>query len=447
MSFLKDLAANLAALPGRAWRELRPGARDAELGPRYRRSLYFHLHPPRVSTRALRFRTTFALGMTSLSLFVVLVLTGVVLMLYYEPSTAAAYQSVQDIQYAVFFGATVRAMHRWAGHALVLCMFLHFVRVAFSGAWRRRELNWFIGLGSGTMVLGLAFTGYLLPWDQLSYWAVRVSTGMLDQWGALGRMIGRLALGGEEITSATLLRFYTLHVAILPAGLALLLLVHFWRIRRDGGLATESPVPPEETLPSWPHLVLREAGLALLVSALVLGAAMLWPAPLGVPLDPSTPSNPEKAPWYFLGFQEMVSHSATAGALVFPLVLVVGLSLFPWLDREDRAPGRLGGDRRVRAAVLLCTLVAVATMVVSEIFFDTGVESGWRELLSPTAVVVMVACLAFFTCGLIANSSRAAVLGWLTVMLVALVGFTLVGLCRGPDWGFYWPWEAWPGGS
>lgn len=444
MSFLRQLLAALVALPKRLPHDLRPGTGEANP---VRRSLLFHLHPPRVTLRALRPTTTFGLGIISLTLFAILCLSGAVLMLYYQPAAESAYQSVQDIEYAVFFGGTVRAMHRWAGHALVLCLLLHFGRVAFSGAWRRRELNWLIGLGLGALMLGLAFTGYLLPWDQLSFWAVRVSIGMLEQWGAPGRWAAQLLLGGEQITSATLLRFYALHVALLPAMLAGLLLLHIWRIRRDGGLAVESCSAPEPTLPAWPHLVLREASLALLVTALVLGAAMLWPAPLGAPPDPSTPANPEKAPWYFLAFQEMVSHSATAGALVFPLCMGLGLFLLPWLDREDAAVGRLGGHRRTRQAIVFSALGAASVLAVSTWLWNSSAAAGWREIFSPTACLLALSWCAFFVGGVVTGSSRAAVLGWLTVLLVALVGFAFVGFCRGPDWVFYWPWEAWPGGS
>ncbi len=177
------LLANLVALPANLREGFRPGAgQEGEtLAARMRRGFLFHLHPVEVTVRALAPATTLGLGLISLTLLLALVSSGLLLMVYYVPTPGAAHGSVQDIEYAVAFGSFVRAVHRWAAHAIVLVAFLHLLRVFFTGAYFRRELNWTIGLGMFLCILGLAFTGYLLPWDQRSFWAVSVTANLLDQ--------------------------------------------------------------------------------------------------------------------------------------------------------------------------------------------------------------------------------------------------------------------------
>jgi quinol-cytochrome oxidoreductase complex cytochrome b subunit len=441
-AFIKEVLENKRKLLSRLPGELHPGA-GKEPGPQ--RNLFLHLHPARVYRQSLRFSATFGLGVISITLLLVLGATGVLLMFFYQPSATEAYQSIQDIQYAVPWGRVVRAMHRWAGHALVACVFLHFLRVAFSAAWRRRELNWVIGLGQGALVLGLAFTGYLLPWDQLSYWAVRVVSGMLDNFAAPGRWLKQLLLGSDEVGPAALLRFYTLHVALLPAVLLTLALLHIWRIRRDGGLAREKQLPPEELVPTWPPLILREAVLAAAAVLAVFAAAIFLPAPLGQPLDYTTPSNPEKAPWYFLGLQEMLSHSAIWGGVVFPLLFLLLLLFLPWLDRADEGVGALGASRRLRLLIAASAGLAALTLALGEWLWAARSDPA-SEALSPPAIILYISLLVFFAAGYLSGSTRGAFFGWLAFLLTALVGFTLVGLLRGPDWKFFWPGEGWPGG-
>jgi quinol-cytochrome oxidoreductase complex cytochrome b subunit len=333
---------------------------------------------------------------------------------------------------------------------MVLCIVLHLVRVVFTGSYRRRELNWIMGIGLGLLTLGLAFTGYLLPWDQLSFWAVSVSTAMLDNVPLIGGCIQKLLLGGEIVTQATLLRFYTLHVALLPAGLLLLLAFHFWRIRKDGGLAANTLGDPEAgTLPAWPHLVLREAILIMGVLVVMCLVSALVSAPLGVPPDFHTPSNPEKAPWYFLWVQEAVSYSSVVGGFIFPGLLLFGFLLVPFLEREDAGAGKWFGPRPCRKAVAVALLLGVAAFVLFEALFiakGDGLDPLVRDIFNPASGMLLVAVSAFLLGGWLTGSTRAAFLSGLVVMLVAVIGFTLMGLLRGPDWVFYWPWEAWPGG-
>jgi len=450
--FFRALGGNL---PGNLRRGLRPGVADGgnSAASRLRRSFVYHLHPLRITRRALRVSTTLGLGVVSLTAFLILSVTGVLLMIYYQPGTGEAYASMQDIQYAVALGSFVRALHRWAAYAMLVSVLLHLLRVASMGAYRGRELNWLVGLGLGACVLGLAFTGYLLPWDQRSYWAVRVSANMLDSVPFLGGAIKSMMLGGQSVGQSALLRFYMLHVALLPAGMLALVAVHLWRIRRDGGLAG-APKEGEdsELLPAWPHLVLREALLMLWVLVILAAVAALVSAPLGVPVDVHVPANPEKAPWYFLWAQELVSYSAPLGAFVIPALLLAGLVGLPFLDRENVGVGRWFGTPACRLAVLFSALAAIAALGLFEVFymragpgaFFKALGTVWPDVVNPGTGMIVMALLAALTAGIATGSTRAAFLSGLVVMLVMLLGFTLIGACRGPNWVFYWPWEGWP---
>jgi quinol-cytochrome oxidoreductase complex cytochrome b subunit len=200
-------------------------------------SLALHIHPVKVRERAIRFSYTFYLGTITFSLFVVLVVTGVLLMLYYQPAIPNAYQNMKDLQYVVSEGMFLRNMHRWAAHLMVIAVFLHMLRVFYKGAYRQpREFNWVIGVFLLLLTLLLSYTGYLLPYDQLSYWAVTVGANIVKYVPVVGKEIRFLLLGGNDIGEYTLVRFYVLHCVVLPLAMSFLIGLHFWRIRKDGGL-------------------------------------------------------------------------------------------------------------------------------------------------------------------------------------------------------------------
>ena len=452
--FWSTLLTHLTTLPIHLKRGLHPGV-DPEtetLALRMRRNFLFHLHPVRVAEHTLKPTATFGLGLMTLTLFLVLALSGVMLMVYYVPTNREAYTSTQDLQYAVTFGSFVRALHRWAAHAMVLTAFLHLLRVAFCGAYFRRELNWTIGLNLILLTFGLAFTGYLLPWDQRSFWAVSVSANLLDHIPWIGDSLKRFLLGGREVGQAALIRFYALHVAILPGVMLGLVILHLWRIRKDGGLAREPKAPEDlSTLPAWPHLVFREAILIVVLVTLLCLLATFVPAPLGGAPDIHNPSNLEKTPWYFLWLQEMVSYSAPVGGFIFPGVLLMGLLLLPFLERENQGVGRWFGTPGKRTAVGVSMAISLFFFALFEwIFMKQGVAS-WlasrpplvRDLLNPATGMLILAVIHFVAAGILNRSTRTAFLAAGMVVLVAVIGFTLVAWCRGPMWVFFWPWEEW----
>ena len=201
-------------------------------------NVWLHIHPAKVKKENLRFKYTFYLGFITFFLFLILLTTGIALMCYYRPFPPQAYQDMKDLQFVVFMGPFLRAMHRWAAHGMVVCVFLHMCRVFYTASYKKpRQFNWVIGVLLLLLTLGLSFTGYLLPWDQLAYWAITVGTNIGSYAPLVGGQVREILLGGHTVGEAALLRFYVLHVAILPSAIILLTIVHFWRIRKDGGLS------------------------------------------------------------------------------------------------------------------------------------------------------------------------------------------------------------------
>jgi quinol-cytochrome oxidoreductase complex cytochrome b subunit len=201
-------------------------------------NVFLHLHPVRVKRHAVRYTYTFCLGGITFFLFLALTVTGLYLMFFYVPAISRAYQDIQVISASVAFGDFVRNMHRWAAHLMVLTVFLHMIRVFYHGAYKPpREFNWVIGVVLLLLTLLLSFTGYLLPWDQIAFWAITVGTQMALYAPLLGSETSFFLLGGIQVGQDTLLRFYVLHVIALPLIAAILMTVHFWRIRKDGGIS------------------------------------------------------------------------------------------------------------------------------------------------------------------------------------------------------------------
>jgi len=200
-------------------------------------NFFLHIHPVKVREKAIRFSRTFYLGGLTAATFLILVVTGILLMFYYHPSAPRAYHDMKDLEFTVSSGVFLRNLHRWSAHTMVALVFLHMVRVFFAGAYRPpREFNWVLGVVLFVLTILLSYTGYLLPWDQLALWGVTVGTNMADAMPYLGKEVSFLLLGGNQVDENTLVRFYVLHCCVLPAATALLVAVHIWRVRKDGGI-------------------------------------------------------------------------------------------------------------------------------------------------------------------------------------------------------------------
>jgi len=237
------LAEGLAGVRNtRVWRSVfRGGSGESNLhrSLAVQQNVFLHLASVKVRRRALDFGVTWYLGTLSLGCFFILVATGILLMLYYHPSVPQAYADMKDLRFVVSAGVFLRNLHRWSAHAMVLLVFAHMFKVFYRGAYRPpREFNWVIGVMLLMVTLFLSYTGYLLPWDQLAFWAITVGSNILSAVPVLGAKIRFLILGGHTVNANALLRFYVLHCVILPLIAVLFLAIHFWRIRKDGGLHT-----------------------------------------------------------------------------------------------------------------------------------------------------------------------------------------------------------------
>ena len=201
-------------------------------------NVFLHIHPVRVRQHAVKFAYTFCLGGLSFFFFLVLTVTGVFLMFFYVPHESSAYDDILRIQAEVPFGLLTRNIHRWGAHLMVFFVFLHMMRVFYHGAYKPpREFNWVIGVLLLFFTVALSFTGYLLPWDQLALWAVTVGTNMMGYTPVFGNEVRFVLLGGKEIGPETLLRWYVLHVLMFPFITVIFMAIHFWRVRKDGGIS------------------------------------------------------------------------------------------------------------------------------------------------------------------------------------------------------------------
>ena len=380
-------------------------------------NLFLHVYPVKVPARVLRFRYSWRLGYILTVLFAILNLTGMYLMFFYTPSVASAYGDMQQLRTGVGFGQLVRNVHRWSAHLMVIAVVFHLARVFFAGAYKRpRQFNWVFGVGLLVLTLAFSFTGYLLPWDQLSYWAVTVGTNLVNYVPVLGQTLRDLLLGGAQIGQATLLRFYALHVFVLPAALTVLLALHIWRVRKDGfavqqptsgafteeatklpsestddlaagdgeprvrllGVVDRQSVTAEErqvddTVFTWPHLLVRHVVVGLATAAVALTLGVAFAAPLRGLANPQLTPEPSKAPWYFVGLQELLSHVDPLVAGIFiPVGAIVALLLLPYLDRNPATEAR---HRKVAVLLFATLLVAAVVLTVVGEFFR---GPGWR---------------------------------------------------------------------
>ena len=368
------------------------------------RNLILHFRPTLVPERTLRFSLTFGLGGMAAVLVVLQLFTGVLLKFVYEPFPTQAYESLIRLQGTFLFGRMIRNIHFWSANFLVLVVFLHGLRVLFTGAFHApRQMNWVIGLTLSLLVLASNLTGYLLPWDQLAYWATTICVGMLEYVPIVGTWLQRAILGGSRMGPPTLRNFYAVHTAVVPVLIVALMAFHFWRVRKAGGLVIPRS-PGEDTLdrpimvPTVPYLLLREATVALCLVAFVLGFSVVFDAPMGAPANPGFSPNPTKAPWYFAGVQEMLMHFHPSFALLIVSgALVYVLFVLPYVQYPLAERGIWFGSANGRrtALVSLCAgvLASVLVIVLDEYVIDLA---SWMPGLPQTLTngVIPAALLA-----------------------------------------------------
>jgi len=288
------------------------------------------------------------LGGMTLFLFTIQVATGILLLFYYRPSAEEAFESIQFIMAEVEFGWLVRSIHAWAANLMIFTLFLHLFSVLLLKAYRKpREITWFSGVGLMGLAMAFGFTGYLLPWNELAYFATRVGTEIVGVVPVVGEFLLRVARGGDDVTGATLTRFYAFHVAVLPALTTAILGLHLFLVQKQG-MSVPTPVEREgsdkKAMPFLPDFLLRDLVGWLTALAVLAALAAYFPAHLGEKADPFAAAPVGIKPeWYFMfTFQTLKYLPAhilgiegeVVGVLGFGLAAVL-LLLIPFLDRRS----------------------------------------------------------------------------------------------------------------
>lgn len=344
--------------------------------PRYKvhvTSFLVHIRPKFYQRASTWFTHTFRLGFFTTFFFVIEIITGLVLMIYYVPSIGEAYQSVVDIISRVPFGSFWRDMHRLGAEAMVAFTALHMLRTFLTGSYKKeRSFTWLTGVVLLLVTLGLSFTGYLLPWDQLAYWAVTIGTSMVEAAPLVGTELNLLLRGAPDIGADGLLRFYLAHVVLLPLLAILVLSIHYYKVSREHGISLPSSVEEDDIPPQvkkeatqrvdfLPDLFTHEiflVGVGMFL--LVLLVTFFYNAPLETHANPQRTPLDTMAPWYFLWLQGMLKlGDKTIMGIILPTIIFGVLFLVPYLDRN---PHRRFFRRPIAVGIGVLTVMALAVL-------------------------------------------------------------------------------------
>ena len=288
------------------------------------------------------------------------------------------------------------------GAEFFLLSFLFFIclRVFFTGGFQTsRKINWLIGLALFVFVIASNFTGYLLPWDQLAYWAITVGTSLLDYLPFIGNAIRKVLIGGDEVNANTLLIFFNFHTAVLPISILLLMAYHFWRVRKAGGIMLPQKDTEKKMVEVYPHLVYREFIVALALIAVILLFSVFFNAPLLAKANPDVSINPTKAPWYFAGIQELLMHfHPFVAAFLIPLAIVFALAYLPYLKLKDEPSGiwfHSGkGKEAAKFSVIIATVITTLLVIINEFIPDFETLLPWLNSFISNGILPLLIILA-----------------------------------------------------
>ncbi len=297
------------------------------------------------------------LGGTPLYLFVVQVATGILLTFYYVPDPSGAYESVLKITQEVRFGWYLRSLHKWSANLMIVAVFLHMLRVFFTGAYRRpRQLNWCIGCGLLGCTLGFGFTGYSLIYEQLSFWGATVATNLVEALPLVGPPAALLMRGGAEVSGNTLTRFFVFHIGLLPTVMFALLVAHIVLIRLHGVTELEfrgKRVPASErTFPFWPHHASTELLIGVLLMFVLTVLALAAPAELGPKANPAVTPEHIQPEWYFFFSFRLLKLTSLKTSVYLTAALGAGMFLWPFLEEMLHRRLRMPRDVSVALGVL-----------------------------------------------------------------------------------------------
>jgi quinol-cytochrome oxidoreductase complex cytochrome b subunit len=416
--------------------------------------LILHLHPRKVRESTFRFTLTFGLGGMAAILLVIQVITGLLLKFHYEPSPESAYNSILNMQESLLFGKMLRNIHHWSAIAFVWIAFLHMLRVAFTGAYRPpRDVTWITGLALLLLLVLSNFTGYLLPWDQLSYWAVTVATSLLSYIPLAGEPIRRVLLGGAEVGQPTLTNFFNLHTGVIPLLIIALMAWHFWRIRHAGGVIVAEKDKESPMVDTRPHLINREFIVAMALFGVIFFISSLLDAPLRDRANPAFSPNPAKAQWYFMGLQELLIHFHPLFAVfILPVTVLAAAVWMPYMKSTDRNQGiwflSPVGIRSAKMAAATGIIMTIIFISVSELLPDPEALLPKAPSLLTTGLVPFI--LAAGTMWLFLKYLRKLyslkrfemIQSIVVLMVVSYTVLTVTGiLFRGEGMNLVWPWN------
>lgn len=345
--------------------------------PRYKlhtKSFLFHLRPRYYQRGSTWFTHTFRLGWMSTFLFFVETITGLILMIFYAPTPAEAYGDILNLLSNVPFGDYMRDMHRWGAELMVAAVFLHMARVYFTASYKHpRQFTWLTGVVLLLITLLLSFSGYLLPWDQLAYWAVTIGASMADKAPIVGREVQLLLAGAPAIGANGLLRFYLLHVLFMPLLAILFISIHYYKVAREHSISLPAVVEEgemDEDERKWakeridiiPDLMTHEVFLIVATMAyMTVYVTFFYNAALESHADAFVTPLDTEAPWYFLWIQGMLKlGDPTLMGVILPTLIFGLLFAVPYLDNN---PSRLGKNRKL--AISLGVLFILANVILS----------------------------------------------------------------------------------
>jgi quinol-cytochrome oxidoreductase complex cytochrome b subunit len=424
---------------------------------RFFSSLILHFRPRTVRERTLRFTLTWGLGGMAMVLVCLLFGTGILLKFVYQPVPDRAYESIIHLQNDVLFGQLIRNIHHWSANALLIIVSFHFLRVFFTGAFHPpRQFNWIIGLAMFLSVLISNITGYLLPWDQLSFWAITICTGMLEYIPFIGYWLQDIIRGGSDIGPATLSVFFAIHTAVIPVCLLILMPFHFWRVRKAGGLVmprsiTEAEAIRDQKVSTIPNLFLREIVVAAVLVAVIMVISVSLNAPLGAKANPGLSPNPTKAPWYFAGVQELLLYFHPLFALfIIPVVISILLVGIPYFNYQAGTAGVWFVSQRGRQMAVMAAVVAIIITPIGIILNEIAIDFvAWMPYLTPVvsngllpAALVLIGIILFYTLvkKKYAATNNESIQSVFILLATAFIILTITGIWfRGEGMALMWP--------
>ncbi len=304
------------------------------------------------------------LGSMSLFFFISQVLTGILLLIYYRPTVDQAFESIKFIMTKPYMGWLYRQVHAWGANLMIIVVFLHMLRTFCTGSFKKpRELTWVIGVFLFVLTLVFGFTGYLLPWNQLAYWATTVGTEIAGSIPIVGEWIKTLLRGGNAVGEETLSRFFVVHVIILPWIVFFLVAIHLFLVRFQGmstmdAVDKEKETKPNEGIPFFPHHVLKEGIVLFILLGVLITLSVLAPFELGEKADPLQTPFAIKPEWYFLSMYHVLKYFPKLAGIFFVSLAPLFLLIWPFIDRgKERHPFKRPISMAIGIFVLLSFLV------------------------------------------------------------------------------------------